>query len=268
MNLKIKYRESFRPFAPAVLCDRVTDYFDIDVDSPYMLIVADVKKSIRLPMNNKDKELFGIEKLKIATETEIIMQFLVYDIETLKLADQVGGWGNKFEMGISSIVIYKWPENEFIMMIGGEGRLNTIRARMKELFQDVDYIIGFNNIEFDYKVLFGNKEKSPENHIDLLKELRKVVGRFYKGLKLTEIAKRTIDMEKNLESGIMAPQLFADGDYDRLLEYNLHDVRMTWNLFVFWALHGCLRDAAHRVITIPKYDWMEILQDNVNFRYC
>ncbi len=65
MNLKIKYRESFRPFAPSVLAERVSDYFELDKPSPYMLLVASVKEELRLPMNDEQKQLFGIEKLKI-----------------------------------------------------------------------------------------------------------------------------------------------------------------------------------------------------------
>ncbi len=65
MNLKIKYRESFRPFAPIVRADRVSDYFDHEGKSPYMLIVAPVKEAIRLPMTDEQKQLFGIEKLKV-----------------------------------------------------------------------------------------------------------------------------------------------------------------------------------------------------------
>ena len=66
MNLKIKYRESFRPFAPAVMREDLQKYFDIkDVDSPYMLIVAPVKQEIRKKMTKKQEELFGIEKLNI-----------------------------------------------------------------------------------------------------------------------------------------------------------------------------------------------------------
>ena len=67
MNLKIKYRESFRPFAPAILRERLTDYFEIDdVDSPYMLMVAPVQESKRKPMTKEQEQLFGIEKLNIA----------------------------------------------------------------------------------------------------------------------------------------------------------------------------------------------------------
>jgi carbamoyltransferase len=65
MNLKIKYRESFRPFAPAVLAEDVSDYFDLDRPSPYMLIVAPVKASLRTPMTAEQQQLFGIEKLNV-----------------------------------------------------------------------------------------------------------------------------------------------------------------------------------------------------------
>ncbi|MDJ0581838.1 carbamoyltransferase [Crocosphaera sp.] len=65
MNLKIKYRESFRPFAPSVLADKVNQYFELDKPSPYMLLVAEVKKDLHLPMTEEQKQLFGIDKLKI-----------------------------------------------------------------------------------------------------------------------------------------------------------------------------------------------------------
>ena len=63
MNLKIKYRESFRPFAPAVLRERVTDYFELDSDSPYMLIVAPVIESRRIPQTSNTANLWGIDLL-------------------------------------------------------------------------------------------------------------------------------------------------------------------------------------------------------------
>ena len=69
MNLKIKYRESFRPFAPAVLAERVSDYFELDRPSPYMLIVAPVKDALRIPMTDEQEQLFGIEKLNVPRST-------------------------------------------------------------------------------------------------------------------------------------------------------------------------------------------------------
>ncbi len=63
LNLKVKYRESFRPFAPSVLGEKVSDWFELDSDSPYMLMVADIAKNKRREMTEAEKELFGIDKL-------------------------------------------------------------------------------------------------------------------------------------------------------------------------------------------------------------
>ncbi|MDC3267328.1 hypothetical protein OAU77_04130, partial [Gammaproteobacteria bacterium] len=65
LNLKIKYRESFRPFAPSVLREHVSDWFEHDTDSPYMLLVADVKEDKRRAMTDEEKALFGIDKLNV-----------------------------------------------------------------------------------------------------------------------------------------------------------------------------------------------------------
>jgi carbamoyltransferase len=65
LNLKVKYRESFRPFAPSVLRERVSDYFALDADSPYMLLVADVIESRRRTMTPEEQQLFGIAKLNV-----------------------------------------------------------------------------------------------------------------------------------------------------------------------------------------------------------
>lgn len=63
LNLKIKYRESFRPFAPAVLCDEVGEYFEIEEDSPYMLLVAPVRMEHRSTLSDHENNLRGLEKL-------------------------------------------------------------------------------------------------------------------------------------------------------------------------------------------------------------
>ncbi|MFH1194760.1 MAG: carbamoyltransferase [bacterium] len=65
MNLKIKFRESFRPFAPSVLEEKVSEYFDLDRPSPYMLLVADVKKERQKMMNDDEQKLWGIDKLNV-----------------------------------------------------------------------------------------------------------------------------------------------------------------------------------------------------------
>jgi carbamoyltransferase len=65
LNLRVKYRESFRPFAPAVIREDLSDWFEIDTDSPYMLLVADVKREKRRRMTNEEESLFGIDKLNV-----------------------------------------------------------------------------------------------------------------------------------------------------------------------------------------------------------
>ena len=66
LNLRVKYRESFRPFAPSVLREDVADWFELDADSPYMLLVADIKHERRRRMTNEEEALFGIDKLNVA----------------------------------------------------------------------------------------------------------------------------------------------------------------------------------------------------------
>src|SRR5262249_42139139 len=69
LNLKVKYRESFRPFAPSVLREDVAEWFELDDDSPYMLLVADVVKHLRREMTADQQALFGIEKLNVPRST-------------------------------------------------------------------------------------------------------------------------------------------------------------------------------------------------------
>ena len=65
LNLKVKYRESFRPFAPSILREDLEDWFNLKVDSPYMLLVADIKSNKKIEMSDEQKKLFGIDKLNI-----------------------------------------------------------------------------------------------------------------------------------------------------------------------------------------------------------
>ncbi len=65
LNLKVKFRESFRPFAPSILRENLSDWFDINIDSPYMLLVTNIKKEKKIQMTDEQKKLFGIDKLNI-----------------------------------------------------------------------------------------------------------------------------------------------------------------------------------------------------------
>jgi carbamoyltransferase len=65
LNLKVKFSESFRPFAPSVLREDVSEWFDLDTDSPYMLLVVDVHAGKQVPMTSEQKQMFGIDKLNV-----------------------------------------------------------------------------------------------------------------------------------------------------------------------------------------------------------
>jgi len=69
LNLKVKFRESFRPFAPSILKEDLSNWFELNCDSPYMLLVSDIKNELKIDMSEKDKKLFGIDKLNIKRST-------------------------------------------------------------------------------------------------------------------------------------------------------------------------------------------------------
>ena len=90
MNLKIKFRESFRPFAPAVLREKVADYFELDYDSPYMLLVAPVAQRVRREMTPEEQKLFGMEKLLAIRSTIPAVTHVDYSarVQTVTELDQ------------------------------------------------------------------------------------------------------------------------------------------------------------------------------------
>jgi len=89
MNLKIKYRESFRPFAPTAMLEHAPEYFDLDVESPYMLLVAPVREEIRLPMTDEQQGLFGIDKLNVPRSSIPAITHVDYSarVQTVKQED-------------------------------------------------------------------------------------------------------------------------------------------------------------------------------------
>lgn len=91
MNLKIKYRESFRPFAPSVLREKVSDYFELDADSPYMLLVAPVHSDLRIPMTPEQEGLFGIDKLNVPRSKIPAVTHVDYSARVQTVRSEVNG---------------------------------------------------------------------------------------------------------------------------------------------------------------------------------
>jgi len=91
MNLKTKFRESFRPFAPSVIKERVSDFFEFDKESPYMLLVAPVIKEIRREMAEEEQKLFGIDKLNVVRSSIPAVTHIDYSarIQTVSKEDNL-----------------------------------------------------------------------------------------------------------------------------------------------------------------------------------
>ena len=205
------------------------------------------------------------------------MNLVTIDIETQKLADEVGGWGKKHEMKIASAVLYLWPDNEFKFFLNMHQHKDVVSSHVKEILEGCDYVIGYNHKDFDSKVLYGNDFKAPDNYIDLLKILAKVGGG-RKGLGLKKVSEKNLNMTE-MASGEMAPIMWREQRFDELLQYNLHDVRMTWNLFVKMIRHRLIEhpEKDMRVILQPRdlsymspneIDELWSLADDGNFCYC
>ena len=95
LNLKVKYRESFRPFAPSVLREDLSEWFQMDCDSPYMLLVSEINKEKQIPMEEKDKKLFGIDKLNIKRSSIPAVTHVDYSARIQTVHEQTNPLYNK-----------------------------------------------------------------------------------------------------------------------------------------------------------------------------
>jgi carbamoyltransferase len=91
MNLKIKFREGFRPFAPSVLRERVGDYFELDTDSPYMLLVAPVREERRIPIPDAQNALWGIDRLNVPRSDIPAVTHVDYSARVQTVTKEVNG---------------------------------------------------------------------------------------------------------------------------------------------------------------------------------
>jgi len=137
MNLKTKFRESFRPFAPSVIKERATDYFEIDRESPYMLLVAPVKKGICRKMSDQEQKRFGLDKLHVVRSNIPAVTHVDYSarIQTVNKDDNPLYYSmiEKFEEKYGCPVIINTSFNvrgEPIVCTPGEAYLCFIRTNM------------------------------------------------------------------------------------------------------------------------------------------
>ena len=164
MNLKIKFRESFRPFAPSVIKERASDYFETDMESPYMLLVAQVKKKIQREMSDEEQKLFGLDKLHVVRSSLPAITHIDYSarIQTVNNEDNPLYYRmiKKFDEKYGCPVIINTSFN-----VRGEPIVCTLEdAYLCFMRTNMDYLILGNFL------LEKNEQKPLDKDIDWLKK--------------------------------------------------------------------------------------------------
>lgn len=164
---------------------------------------------------------------------------LFFDLETKYSAEQVGGWGNVMDMGMSVGVIWDSLDEAFHVYL--EHQVPELIDHLKR----GDLTVGFNHVEFDLRVLAGAilpmdsrhqryLELRALNHCDLLTEVKSVLGH---RLKLDSLARPTLQVGKSAD-GLQALEWYREGRIDLIIEYCKQDVEVTRRLFEYAVEHG------------------------------
>jgi carbamoyltransferase len=164
MNIKIKFREGFRPFAPSVLYEKVTEYFEIEKESPYMLLTADVKKERRIPMTDEQQKKWGIDKLNVVRSDVPAITHVDYSARLQTVHKETNPRYHrlisKFEEKTGCAVIINTSFN-----VRGEPIVCTPKDAYKCFMRtNMDYLVLGNYI------LSKDEQKSLENDSDWKKE--------------------------------------------------------------------------------------------------
>jgi DEAD/DEAH box helicase domain-containing protein len=177
--------------------------------------------------------------------TKDYIQFGVFDLETQRSADEVGGWHRADHMGISCVVIYDSAQDTFF-----DFNENQIPA-VTDYLQKLDLVVGFNIKRFDYKVLQGysrfNFKRLPT--LDILEEIHHLLG--YR-LSLDHLASVTLNRQKSAD-GLQALRWWKQGRIKDIINYCRQDVALTRDLFLYGKANGHLlfRNRGGRKARIP-----------------
>ena len=196
------------------------------------------------------------------------MKGVVYDVEVIRGPDEVtDGWNNPEAMGLGTIVMYNYEKN--LYSFADKDRLEAVRQFLTKHGEE-DVLIGFNNIIFDNRVIFGNDFTSEKLNcydilqkvckgkfgVDTVEEAEKKLGneKVHDGsISLNAISKATLNMGK-IGHGANAPLLLKQGRLTELFAYNLHDVRLTRLLYEFIQQYGFVIDGKGNKVKVafPK----------------
>ncbi len=157
---------------------------------------------------------------------------VVFDIETRRSADEVGGWGNISKMGVACISAYRFPQNEWL-----DFTEETVQDAI-ELLKESDLVIGFNSIRFDYTVLTGYSDFDFNSlpSYDIMGEIQKVLGH---RLSLNAVGSATLGAKKTAD-GLQSLRWWKEGKLDKIIQYCRYDVEITRDLFYYLLENGYL----------------------------
>lgn len=155
---------------------------------------------------------------------------LVFDLETQKSFDEVGGAGKNHLLKVSVIGVYSYPEDKYFCFTEDQV------YRVGEMFQEADQIIGYNIKHFDFEVLrpYFNFNVDDLPYLDLMEEVTKLIGH---RLRLDNLAQTTLGVGKNGD-GLEALKLYKQGRMDELKKYCSNDVKITKDLYDYVQSYG------------------------------
>jgi len=181
----------------------------------------------------------------VAKKEEGNRGFGVLDLETRRSAQEVGGWHNADQMGVSCAVLYESGENTFSEFL--ESEIQSLIQRLRGL----DLVIGFNIDQFDFRVLSGYTDFDFRElkHLDILSEIHKHLG--YR-LSLGHLAEETLGIQKTGD-GLQALRWWQEGRLGEIIDYCKNDVRITRDLYLFGKQNGFLlfKNKAGKKVRIP-----------------
>ena len=184
-------------------------------------------------------------------------RIIYFDLETKYSAEEVGGWENIEDMGMSVGVIWDSVDQQFSVYL--DHQTNELVEHCKRS----DQIVGFNHVGFDYRVLAGachaeaqmrsrlHTELAGLNNLDMLVELKKVLGH---RLKLESVARSTLGTGKSAD-GLQALKWYREGQYDKIIEYCKIDVEVTRDVHLYALEHGKLHYDSRSGIKTVEVNW-------------
>ena len=184
-------------------------------------------------------------------------RILYFDLETKYSADEVGGWGNIEDMGMSIGVIWDTLDEKFHVYIEHQIK------EMVDHFYRADQIVGFNHVGFDYRVVAGvryadshersrlHTELAGLKNFDMLLELKKLLGH---RLKLESIARPTLGIGKSA-AGLQALKWYKEGKLDKIIAYCKVDVEITRDVHLYALENGKLHYDSRGGIKTVNIDW-------------